>query len=93
MNDIINIDVLGEKFSFQIEKDDNDAREAAEFFLNELEEIQSKLSEESCNVSKLVKLLLATMNIADKYLEVKSEYERIKKDLDYHINNLNLKMS
>lgn len=92
MNDIINIDVFGEKFSFKADLDDKINRQALDFFLKELDETEIRLRENANNVSKLVKLLLATMNIANDYLEVHEELDTIEEDLKSNIEKILLKI-
>lgn len=92
MEEVINIDVFGEKFSFNADLDDQEARQAIDFFLEELENTESRLSQNSKNVSKLVKLLLATMNIANNFLEVRDELEETEKNIDFELENLLLKL-
>jgi len=92
LEEVINIDVFGEKFSFNADLDDQEARQAIDFFLGELENTESRLSQNSKNVSKLVKLLLATMNIANNFLEVHDELEETEKNIDFELENLLLKL-
>lgn len=92
MNNIIDIDVLGEKLKFQADSADENIEEAVEFFLHELEEVNEKFSGNPMGVTKLVKLLIATMNIANKYLEVENVLQEINTDLEFYIQNLELKM-
>jgi hypothetical protein len=92
LEEVINIDVFGEKFSFNADLDDQEARQAIDFFLEELENTESRLSQNSKNVSKLVKLLLATMNIANNFLEVRDELEETEKNIDFELENLLLKL-
>jgi len=92
LNDIINIEVFGEKFSFKADLNDKSNRQALDFFLKELDETEIRLRENANNVSKLVKLLLATMNIANDYLEVHEELDTIEKDLKINIDKILLKI-
>ncbi|MGM0418070.1 MAG: hypothetical protein ACQEQS_05050 [Thermodesulfobacteriota bacterium] len=92
MEEVINIDVFGEKFSFNADLKDQESRQALDFFLEELENTENRLSLDSKNVSKLVKLLLATMNIANNYLEVQDELQETKKKIDLEVENLLLKL-
>jgi len=92
LNDIINIDVFGEKFSFKADLNDKINRQALDFFLKELDETEIRLRENANNVSKLVKLLLATMNIANDYLEVHEELDTIEEDLKSNIEKILLKI-
>lgn len=92
MEEVINIDVFGEKFSFNADLKDQESRQALDFFLEELENTENRLSLNSKNVSKLVKLLLATMNIANKYLEVQDELQETEKNIDLEVENLLLKL-
>jgi cell division protein ZapA (FtsZ GTPase activity inhibitor) len=91
LSDVINIDVFGEKFSFKADLEDNSNRQALDFFLKELDETEIRLEDNSGNVSKLVKLLLATMNIANDYLEVEEELRKIEKDLKAETEKILLK--
>lgn len=92
MNDIINIDVFGEKFSFRADLTEKSNRQALDFFFKELDETDIRLRENVNNVSKLVKLLLATMNIANDYLEVQEELNTIEEDLKIKIEKILLKI-
>lgn len=93
MSDIINIDVFGEKFSFKADLEDKTNRQALDFFLKELDETETRLDKNASNVSKLVKLLLATMNIANDYLEVEKELQTIEKDLKARTEKIFVKLN
>jgi cell division protein ZapA (FtsZ GTPase activity inhibitor) len=92
LEELININILGENFSFKAESGEEDAYEIAECFLSELHDLEEKISGNAMGVTKLVKLIIATMNIANKYLEVENELEEIETDLEFYIQNLGLKL-
>lgn len=93
MSEIINIDVFGEKFSFKSKLDDESNKDVLDFFLKELDEAQAKLSESSASVPKLVKLLIAVMNIANNYFEVEEKLRSIEKNLEADIEKILVKLN
>ncbi|MDY0133052.1 MAG: hypothetical protein RBR53_10335 [Desulforegulaceae bacterium] len=93
MSEIINIDVFGEKFSFKSKLDDESNKDVLDFFLKELDEVQAKLSESSASVPKLVKLLIAVMNIANNYFEVEEKLRSIEKNLEADIEKILVKLN
>jgi len=93
LSEIINIDVFGEKFSFKSKLDDESNKDVLDFFLKELDEVQAKLSESSASVPKLVKLLIAVMNIANNYFEVEEKLRSIEKNLEADIEKILVKLN
>lgn len=92
MEEKIEINVLGENFCFLSADASEDTNAIVRFFLSEIEEIENKIPKDTIGVTKLVKLLLATMNIANKVLETKDDFENEKAEIENKINSLLLKI-
>lgn len=92
MEDIIDITVLGENFSFLSSGVAEHTEDIVNVFLSELEEVDRNFSGNTIGITKLVKLLLATMNITNKYLEAENELQDLTGNLENHIRSLEFKL-
>ena len=73
MNDIITIELFGEKYSFQADADVSNANEVADLLTKEVASVEEQLSGNRLKMSKLSILALAALNIL-------SDYETLKQD-------------
>ncbi|MCW7755103.1 cell division protein ZapA [Desulfobotulus sp. H1] len=74
MDTIVTIHMFGEVYKFKAEAGVADANEVAEFLMEELARVEKDLGAQAKTVTKTAKLLLATMNIANTYFNLKRQH-------------------
>ncbi|TYT74608.1 cell division protein ZapA [Desulfobotulus mexicanus] len=74
MDTIVTIHMFGEVYKFKAEAGVADAKEVADFLMEELGRVEKDLGPQAKTVTKTAKLLLATMNIANSYYNLKRQH-------------------
>jgi len=79
LNNIKEIEIFGEKYSFKVDESESGSHtdRAVDFFISEIYRIHENIDEQ-INATKLVKLLLALMNITKKSLEIRKKIEIVQ---------------
>jgi len=67
----VTIEIFGHPFTFKADKDISKAKEVADYLKEAVNKVESQLSDESMTISKRAILILAALNIANEYFEMK----------------------
>lgn len=67
---LITIELFGEKFNFKAEEGHLKAEEIAEYLKRELENVESKFPAQTAKSNKLAVLALVALNISKQYIEL-----------------------
>ena len=71
MDQHITIEIFGHPFTFKADKNIPKAKEVAAYLEEEVGKVERQLSEESVSINKRAILILAALNIANEYFELK----------------------
>lgn len=71
MDQHVTIEIFGHPFTFKADKDFSKAKEVAAYLEEEVGKVERQLSEASVSINKRAILILAALNIANEYFEVK----------------------
>ena len=71
MDQHITIEIFGHPFTFKADKDISKAKEVAAYLEAEVDKVERQLSAESVSINKRAILILAALNIANEYFELK----------------------
>lgn len=71
MDQHITIEIFGHPFTFKADNDISKARKVAAYLQEEVGKVERQLSEESVSINKRAILILAALNIANEYFELK----------------------
>jgi len=67
----ITIEIFGHPFTFKADKNISKAKEVAAYLEEEVGKVERQLSAESVSINKRAILILAALNIANEYFELK----------------------
>ncbi len=79
MEQFITIELFGEKFKFKCDSDVSNVEKVAEFLVDEVAKVELDNVNKTLKTQKLTQLLIATLNISNKYFELKLDYEKLQK--------------
>ncbi len=71
MDQHVTIEIFGHPFTFKADKNISKAKEVAAYLAEEVAKVEQQLSDESTTISKRAILILAALNIANEYFEMK----------------------
>ncbi|MEN8245409.1 MAG: cell division protein ZapA [Thermodesulfobacteriota bacterium] len=71
MDQHITIEIFGHPFTFKADKNISKAKEVATYLEEEVGKVERQLSAESVSINKRAILILAALNIANEYFELK----------------------
>jgi cell division protein ZapA (FtsZ GTPase activity inhibitor) len=71
---LITIELFGEKFNFKAEEGRLKAEEIAEYLKRELENVESQLPAQTAKSNKLAMLVLVALNISKQYIELMNNH-------------------
>ena len=71
MDQHITIEIFGHPFTFKADKDISKAKEVAAYLEEEVGKVERQMSAEPVSINKRAILILAALNIANEYFEVK----------------------
>jgi len=67
----VTIEIFGHPFTFKADQDISKAKEVAAYLEEEVGKVERQLSAESVNINKRAILILAALNIANEYYDLK----------------------
>ena len=88
MEQVVTIKLFGQPFTFKTESGVADAKEVADYLVNEVTRIEKQLSKQSTHVNKLATLALAALNIANENIMIKKDHANLIKDISKHSENI-----
>ena len=71
MDQHITIEIFGHPFTFKADRNISKAKEVAAYLEEEVGKVERRLSAESVSINKRAILILAALNIANEYFELK----------------------
>lgn len=71
MEQLLTIDILGQPYTFKADKDFDRAKEIADFLVKEVQRVESEQQVPSLGMNKTAVLILAALNIANEYYNLK----------------------
>lgn len=78
MDDILTIELFGEKFSFKPSAEVEDSQEIAEHLTRYVKNAEEQFETTAAGKNKMAILLLAAMNMSKDFHELKLEYSRLE---------------
>jgi len=81
LEQLVTIELFGHPFTFKAEADAAQAKEVADFLVNEVNKAEVQLSSKSTNVTKRIILILAALNIANQYFELRQNHNDLLQNI------------
>ena len=88
MEEIVTIELFGQKHTFKANSEVTKAKEVADLVVKEVTRIEGQQSNNSSNMSKLTILMLAALNIANDHVELKRNHSKLIHDVSDRTANL-----
>ena len=88
MEEIVTIELFGQKHTFKANSEVTKAKEVADLVVKEVTRIEGQQSNNSSNMSKLTILMLAALNIANDHVELKRNHSKLLHDVSDRTANL-----
>lgn len=88
MEQLITIKLFGQPYTFKTESGDTNAKEVADYLVNEVTKVEAQHSSKSSGVTKLATLISAAMNIASENIELKNNHSDLLQVIDKKATNL-----
>lgn len=73
MEHLVNIELFGQAYTFKSDTEAPTAKQVADLLVQEVEQVQ-QLSDPTSNIPKLTLLILAALNLANRTVQVKTEF-------------------
>ncbi len=94
---MVNIELFGQAYTFKSDADASMAKQVADLLVQEVEQVQQH-SDPTSNIPKLTLLILAALNLANRMVQIKTEFgeciekvaersERLNRMLDEGLRN------
>ena len=74
MDQLVTIELFGHPFTFKADADRNKAKEVADYLVSEVAKAEGQLTGKSSTITKKIILILAALNIANQYFELKETH-------------------
>ena len=81
LEQLVTIELFGNPFTFKAETDAAKAKEVAEFLVQEVKKAEVQLSSKSSNITKRIILILAALNIANQYFELRQNHNDLLQNI------------
>jgi cell division protein ZapA (FtsZ GTPase activity inhibitor) len=81
LENIIKIELFNEVFKFKTESSDINPEAIVDFLVSEVDKAGVKIESNNSSSMKFVQLLLATLNISNKYFELQQKYKSLQSDV------------
>jgi cell division protein ZapA (FtsZ GTPase activity inhibitor) len=88
LEQLVTIELFGHPFTFKAETDAAQAKEVADFLVAEVTKAEVQLSSKSSNVTKRIILILAALNIANQYFELKQNHSDLLQNISERSTSL-----
>ena len=75
MDDVLTIELFGHPFTFKTEASVSEAKEVADYLVQEVNKVEDQLVDKAANVTKRAILVLAALNITNEYFEFKRDQQ------------------
>ena len=81
LEELVTIELLGQKFTFKTDSDTVNAKEVADFLVKEVQRVETQQSGQSSNITRFAILISAALNIVNKNFELKMKHADLLKDI------------
>jgi cell division protein ZapA len=81
LDQLVTIEILGQPFTFKTDSDVAEAREMADFVSKSVHKAADQFAGKQQHTDNRAVLVLAALNIANEYFDLKKQYQRILNDL------------
>ncbi len=73
MEHLVNIELFGQAYTFKSDAEASVAKQVADLLVQEVEQVQQH-SDPTSNIPKLTLLILAALNLANRMVQIKTEF-------------------
>ena len=80
MDQMVNIELFGQPYTFKTESEVKTAKAVADLLVKEVDKVQHQQSGQLSNISNLTILILAALNIANENMELKRNHSKLLDD-------------
>jgi cell division protein ZapA (FtsZ GTPase activity inhibitor) len=77
LEQLVTIELFGQTFTFKAESEVKQAEKVANYLVNEVSKVERQQLQQSSNINKLAITILASLNIANKNIELEREYSKL----------------
>lgn len=77
MEQLVNIELFGQNYTFRAESDVTQAREVADLLVEEVSRVEQEHVKKTPNINRLAVLISAALNIANDNVELKKRYSEL----------------
>ena len=88
MEQIVTIELFGQKHTFKSNSEVTKAEEVADFLIREVTRVENLQTDQSSKMSNLAILMLAALNIANEHMELKRDHSKLLEDVSSRTANL-----
>ena len=88
MEKTVTIELFGQPHTFKANSEVTKEKEVADFLVKEVARVEDQQSGQSSNISKLAILMIAALNIANEYMELKRNYSNLMRDVTNRTSKL-----
>lgn len=88
LDQVLKIEILGQPFSFKTDSDAADAGAVADYVVKSVEKAKKQCSQKASALDKWAILVLASLNIASDYFELKKEHQSLLNDINQRSTHL-----
>jgi len=77
LEQLVNIELFGQNYTFRAESDVTQAREVADLLVEEVSRVEQEHVKKTPNINRLAVLISAALNIANDNVELKKRYSEL----------------
>jgi len=88
LDQFLSIEIFGQTYRFKAGEESVNAQAVADFLAREIHEVESKLADGPANIEKKAILVLAALNISNKYLDLEKSYVELFETIESRSSNL-----
>jgi cell division protein ZapA (FtsZ GTPase activity inhibitor) len=81
LEQLVTIELFGQPYTFKTESGAVNAKEVADYLLEEVTKVEDQQSSQSSNITKIATLILAALNIANDNIELKKNHSDLLRDI------------
>lgn len=88
MDQTFSIEILGRQFTFTTDADVREAKEVADYIVESINRASQQCEQKTVTPDKWAILILAALNIANDYFELKKRHQQLLTDINRRSENL-----
>jgi cell division protein ZapA (FtsZ GTPase activity inhibitor) len=88
LEQIVTIELFGQKHTFKANSEVTKAEEVADFLVREVTRVESLQTDQTTKMSKLTILMLAALNIANEHMQLKRDHSKLLENVSNRTANL-----